>query len=125
MGVPEKKPEPAWKKLVPAWTTLFIIGGILFVLAAIATPKFAGARHRANTRACYANQKTIVGAIEMYNLDKKTKVTELSVALPALKSGGYLISVPDDPGEGRETSDHYKLTTTGNGISCRVHGSIQ
>ena len=48
---------------------LMIVISIIGVLAAIAIPNFRQAREKSNQRACYANQKTILGAIEMYNLD--------------------------------------------------------
>lgn len=122
-GVRPPKPGRQFKfTLIKFGIVICIIG----VMAAIATPKFSAARPRANSRACYANQKTIVGAIEMYNLDKKTKRTDLTADFyTALKSGGYLQSIPSDPGEGAPTSDHYKMTTSGNGIRCTVHGGIQ
>ena len=44
---------------------LLIVIAIIGVLAGIAVPNFRSAAERATTRACYANQKTIVGAIEM------------------------------------------------------------
>lgn len=104
---------------------LMIVIAIIGVLAAIAVPNFKAARERANTRACYANQKTVVGAVEMYNLDKNTKRSDLEQMWGALKSGGYLQSVPQDPGQGNGTSTHYKTTGGGNGITCGIHGSIQ
>jgi type II secretion system protein G len=105
---------------------LMIVIAIIGVLAAIAVPNFKAARERANTRACYANQKTIVGAMEMYNLDKNTRRALLDGPFfNDLKSGGYLQSVPQDPGFGPGSSDKYKETGSGNGISCVNHGSIQ
>jgi prepilin-type N-terminal cleavage/methylation domain-containing protein len=105
---------------------LVIVLVILGVLAAIAVPNFEAARVRANTRACYANQKTIVGAMEMYGLDTDPRRTVLDTAwFTALKSGGYLQSVPQDPGQGAGTSSHYRATSGGNGITCSVHGTIQ
>lgn len=103
-------------------TTMPVIG----VLAAIAVPNFKAARFRANFRACYANQRTLVGAVEMYNLDKNLKVTNLDAALlQELVKGGYLSKIPDDPGQGEGTADHYVLTTVGGGITCTVHGQVQ
>jgi prepilin-type N-terminal cleavage/methylation domain-containing protein len=104
---------------------LMIVIAIIGVLAAIAVPNFKAARERANTRACYANQKTVVGAVEMYNLDKNTKRSDLDAMWVALKSGGYLQSVPQDPGQGNNTSNHYKTTGGGNGIKCDIHQAIQ
>lgn len=106
---------------------LMIIVAITGVLAAFATPRSGcGNRDRNNPRACYANQKTIAGAVEMYNLDKHEQRTDLTPDfLAALKAGGYLQSVPQDPGEGEGTSDHYRTAPTGNGVTCTIHGSVR
>lgn len=168
----------------------------------IAVPNFKCARERANGRACFANQKTLAGAIEMFCLDKNVKLgrrifgapvrpkggtvtyrppqgvevsywrgpermfdyrakrqlepvddpwsgtqsaadlsgpgeswidssdTPRAVRVPAwllreLKDGGYLQSIPSDPGFGAGTEHNYWLTTSGNGIVCVNHGFIQ
>lgn len=103
---------------------LMIVIAIIGVLAAIAVPNFRAARQRANIRACYANQKTIAGAVEMYNLDFNANVTKID--FDALKSNGYLQSVPGDPGYGPPATSktNYTLTNTGNGITCTQHGAI-
>lgn len=96
------------------------------VVAAIAVPNFRAARQRANRRACFANQKTLAGATEMYNLDNNTDVKELTPKLlESLKSEGYLRSIPQDPGKGEGSSDHYYLLQGKKDvIACKVHGSI-
>ena len=43
---------------------LLVVGVVVSVLAAIAVPNFRSARERSNVRACFANQKTIAGAVE-------------------------------------------------------------
>ena len=146
---PDKgEPRPKRKRSVVVITSsvlaiFVIIGG----LAAIATPKFGGARTRANTRACYANQKTIAGALEMYNLDRNTRRTDLAGVAAALVSGGYLMHLPTDPGEGSDSFQNYSVEivdwpcrvhgedrkpdctecreSAGPQLRCRVHGSIQ
>jgi type II secretion system protein G len=81
---------------------LMIVIAIIGVLAAIAVPNFRRARERANQRACYANQKTIAGAVEMYNLDNGTCVRSLTPGVfDVLLEGGYLQSLPTDPEIGR------------------------
>lgn len=149
----------------------------------IFVPNFKASRERSNGRACFANQKTLIGAIEMFNLDKNVKVepallavrgqplaalsappagvevsywrgrsrwapeslaeligrsekqSEVSgppqaVPLPAwlfkeLKDGGYLQSIPQDPGFGPGSEHNYWLTSTGSGIACLNHGFIE
>jgi type II secretion system protein G len=102
---------------------LMIVIAIIGVLAAIAVPNFKRARERANTRACYANQKTIAGAVEMYNLDNNTIAGIDSGTCNQLVSAGYLQSMPSDPGGGAAFT--YAAISGGNGISCSTHGQIQ
>jgi competence protein ComGC len=103
------------------WEVIIFLN-LIGVLGWIAGVNFHRARDRANTRACYANQKTIAGAVEMYCLDKNTK-RELDVKLvQTMISGGYLRSIPSDPGQG---GMNYYTTTGGNGIACKFHGAIQ
>lgn len=80
-----------------------------------------------NHRACYANQKVIVGAIEMYELDHKTKVLALDDARwKSFVSGGYMQSLPRDPDTEPPTSETYSITVTSpNGVTCSRHGPIQ
>jgi len=105
---------------------LMIVIAIIGVLAAIAVPNFRAARERANIRACYANQKTIAGAVEMYNLDFNQNLT--SIPWNDLQANGYLQSVPGDPGYGppSNSSENYQLSQgSGDGIYCTKHGAIR
>lgn len=100
--------------------------GAAYAVIVVVIPQQRAPIGRANTRACYANQKTLAGAIEMYNLDKNTLREPVDAAfLEALKSGGYLQSPPEDPGEGPRTGSHYRSTRGGNRVTCDVHGQIQ
>lgn len=101
---------------------------IVGALAAVAIPNFRAARERDNNypRSCYAFQKTIVGAMEMYNLDKNTKRVHLDLGFfQALQSGGYLPTIPQDPGAGPGSESNFQSSPTGNGITCIQHGPIQ
>lgn len=97
---------------------------------AIATaylPELEVVRRRSHFRQCYANQKTLAGAIEMYALDKNVKNPALAPELyDQLKKEGYLQSAGfDDPGQGPDTRDHYQQVSGGNGIRCTVHGDVE
>ena len=103
--------------------SLILVILIIGFLAAISTPKFSAARGRANTRACYANQKTLNGAVEMYQESIHMPVTDLAAAMPALVKAGFVIGAMDDPGQGSNTSDHYRIEPK-LGVVCTVHGAI-
>ena len=80
--------------------------------------------YRANAYACWANQKTIAGALEMYNLDMNTSVSKLDGHMfNKLKEHKYLRTIPKDPGYGSDSSCHYKLSPDGD-IYCTHHGFI-
>ncbi len=102
---------------------LMIVISIIGVLAAIAIPNFRQARNKSNQRACYANQKTILGALEMYNLDTGENLTISTQAdLQTLATDKYLQGVPSDPGCKKNT-DAYQSDTVGN-VWCTFHGTI-
>jgi competence protein ComGC len=66
-------------------------------IAVMPTP-FSRGHQRANVRACYANLKTIAGAVEMYNLDFDAEVKEIDPEfLKTLQTEGYLQQVPKCP----------------------------
>ena len=54
------------------WVEIMIVVAIIGLLAAIAIPNFVKARARAQTNACIANLKQVMGAKETYFLEKKT-----------------------------------------------------
>lgn len=121
----EEAPKPRPKKKGPWWVLILLLLGIVGTFAAITTPKYAAARYRANTRACYANQKTIAGAIELYNLDHKTTLSDPRTAGAMLVQAGYLNAEMIDPGSSAPAFESYEPTPGGNGIRCSVHGPIQ
>ena len=94
--------------------------GIVGVLAAIAVPNFRAARDRAQQRACFAGQKVLSTAIEMYRADKGPP-GEVSLDpgfLATLQKGGYLKQLPrcpTDPG----TSYRWER----DGVACPLHGN--
>ena len=146
-GSPQNPPNPGQGdgngKKKQAWIIPCIVGcAIIFglsscagigIFAAIAVPNFRKARNRANQRACFANQKTLAGALEMYNLDNNVDDSELNEEmLKKLQNGGYLQRIPNDPGQGENTSHHYlKINYTGADgrptwrIFCTHHGFVR
>ncbi len=119
----EKLNSPAQKKT----SYLAIFGLLAFVfalLSVMAIPGFRPAPERARQRACYANQKILAGAIEMFNLDHKVEVKTInSELLQRLQEEGYLSEAIKDPGGGPESGNRYHLVK--DTLFCTHHGSIQ
>ena len=107
--------------LIPILFLIFI--SVAGILAAIAIPNFTKARSKAQQRACYANQKTIAGATEMYNLDYNTRIHDLSNEfMTKLVSDGYLRSIPQCPSD-KSGKQCYSMTPDGT-VICSQHGSV-
>lgn len=124
--LPPRQPRPRRIRWQISRAELLVLISILASLAAIAVPNFKAARERAGTRACYANQKTLVGAMEMYSMITCNKRVELDGSfLQELKAGGYLQTIPEHPGLGPGSWSCYRATNANNGITCTVCGSTQ
>lgn len=108
---------------------IFIILGIIGMLALIALPtRRYGSREPAREKACYANMRVILGAIEMYNMDHSemisTRLDDPTKANSILVQGKYLKSPITPP----ETECYYRIKgdITGNGlIVCDKHGTVE
>lgn len=104
---------------------IVIVVVIIGVLVGLAAPSYERYRKYSNTRACYANQKTISAALQNYNLDRNDKRNDLPDVMQVLQSAGYLRVVPADPGAGPGSSANYQSTSIGFSITCRSHGALQ
>jgi len=101
---------------------LMIVIAIIGILAAIAIPNFRKAREQAREKACYANMRVLLGAIEMYNMDHSNMLT--GVAISTLREGQYLKSNITPPESGCKYAESGSLTAEGK-ISCDVHGPVE
>lgn len=105
-------------RLIELMIVIIIIG----VLAAMAIPNFRKAREQARDKACYANQRVLLGAVEMYNMDKENSMTSLDI--DALLNGKYLKSRPYPPETRCQYLSSGNLAETGL-IYCQLHGPIE
>jgi len=69
---------------------------------------------------CYAQQSLIGMALNQYDSDHETRPANFS--LQDLVTAKLIPAVPDDPGQGANTSGNYVLDEFA-GVTCKVHGS--
>ncbi len=77
---------------------------------------------------CFSNQRVILGALEMYNMDNESGFVPGSAAIPAadmlkvLKDGKYLKSIPECGNRGKY---EFYIDKTGGFIPyCTYHGAM-
>ena len=94
-------------------------------IAAIAVPNFRKAREQSREKACYANMRVLLGAIEMYNMDNHSMITTFTEnEMSLLIDGKYLKSAVNRPTE----QCHYGCIgdVSQNGmIVCAEHGTVE
>ncbi len=110
------------KKKKGCWTLFYIYlcCGFLFIFLG-PDPKTSGGRLSSRFSACYSNIRIIQGAVEMYNMDSNTQMSELKV--DDLIDGHYIKEKPILP----EISCSYlgrDLEKDGN-VYCKFHGDIK
>jgi len=101
---------------------LMIVIAIIGILAAIAIPNFRKARQQARQKACFANQRVIMGAVEMYNMDSNAMMSTYDEA--KLIAGKYLKSSIVPAEKDCTLSEEGDLAKEGV-IKCSVHGTIE
>ena len=102
-----------------------IVISIIAIIMAIAQPAYKVYRENALTRACFKTQKTISSSLQNYNLDRNANRIDLPDVIPDLVAGGYLQSLPVDPGAGDNTYTNYTYTEEGFNVECAVHGILK
>lgn len=60
---------------------IVIICMIIGMLSAMSMPNFKTSRWQSRQKACYSNIRVIQGAVEMYNMDKSTMMSDLNLSL--------------------------------------------
>ena len=82
------------------------------------------ARRNDRLKSCYSNQRVILGAIEMYNMDSSIMIEELNNhTMQLLIDGKYLKEKPTTYDNHCEYSSKGNLTEDGE-IYCKYHGSF-
>ena len=101
------------------------LGGLFVILAlftAVAVPNYRRAKMVYPGTRCFANQRKLASALEMFHLDMNKKIQFLNEStFERLTEGGYLEESLEDPGMGKDSWKHYQLTSKGF-VFCTHHG---
>ena len=101
---------------------VMIVIAIIAVLAAIAVPSYRRVRERSQRKACYANLRSIAGALEWYCADKNTDYEiQTDDDFAPLIEGGYLSCTPQCPSKGK---GQYTAKGGQHQAVCAFHGTI-
>lgn len=98
---------------------LMVVVLIIGILVAVAIPVFNSASRSARQKTCYANIRTVEGAVEQYLAASpdNTVANDDWAALMAKIVPGYIRDVPKCPEGGTYTFDSANKTAT-----CSIHG---
>ena len=88
---------------------LMVVVLIIGILVAIAIPVFSAARTTAQTKACFGNQRTIEGAIQMYTAANAAYPPDGAVVDAGWAVPNYLRKAPYCPAD--DTRGPYSVTT--------------
>ena len=92
-------------------------------VAAIAIPNFRKARQQARHKACHANQRVMMGAIEMYNMDNNTMIDVITPEVMDLLVQGKYLKSPIVHAEHECCFGTVGDLTKGGQLICAIHGS--
>jgi prepilin-type N-terminal cleavage/methylation domain-containing protein len=115
---------------------LMVVVLIIGILVAICIPVFQGLLARAQVRSCFANQRSIVGAVATWRVDSSYSVSTLSGIVNMgnpLMNPLYLLRPPRCPSAPSAVSKDYptvaegaySLDSSGNVLPCGLHGAFQ
>jgi hypothetical protein len=115
------------------WGMMIARLGVLFVFVCgfliwMILPLFHRPRPQAREKACYANMRVILGAVEMYNMDHPTMLTYVNDELVTnpnyeLVGGQYLKGQICKPETGCSYYANGDLTGQGR-VCCLLHGAV-
>jgi type IV pilus assembly protein PilA len=98
---------------------LMVVVLIIGILVAIAVPIFNAAKGSAQTKTCFANQRTIEGAVQSFQASTGAMPSVGTVnASHALITGGYIKNAPTCPLGGQNYAIDASGTVTTASLTC-------
>ena len=103
------------------YVILLILSLSFFNFLLLVPPPVKHTHTDSREKSCFTNQRVIMGAIEMYNMDNEQMMT--SIDFSRLIEGKYLKEIPTKPTKDCEYFSEGDLSEDGY-ISCKKHGSV-
>ncbi|MBF0405848.1 MAG: VWA domain-containing protein [Candidatus Riflebacteria bacterium] len=100
-------------------------GAAGFFPAALLVPNFRKSREQARGKACYANMRVLLGAVEMYNMDNPVFITKIDEEAMKNLSCGYLKGPLNKPENKCGYYSAGDLTKPEGRIACALHGTVE
>lgn len=105
------------------------IGLVFLLLLLIGMANPGGGRRirpQAREKACYANMRVLLGAIEMYNMDHPVLLTTVDDGvIETLRRENYLKGELSKPETGCAYSSQGDLSTDDGRVTCAMHGTVE
>jgi competence protein ComGC len=128
IDLPQEDPDRIpWYRITPRFVVSLVVGGGFLLWLAI--PDFKPHRPQAREKACYANMRVILGAVEMYNMDHEAMISAVNDGM--IRSPGgllvkeqYLKSGISSPETGCSYGTTGDLTGSGS-VVCAMHGTVE
>lgn len=104
---------------------IFLVVGIFYIFVNARPIRSSHGGPLVREKACYANMRVLLGAVEMYNMDNDVMIKHMdNKAISLLVKGKYLRKDPQKPTSSCEYLDDGDLTNGGL-IRCREHGTVE
>jgi prepilin-type N-terminal cleavage/methylation domain-containing protein len=103
---------------------LMVVVLIIGILVAIAVPIFNAAKASAQTKTCFANERTVEGAYQSYMAGDNSAATDLATLKTALVPN-YVKTWPECPTAVAHAELYSSTYPVGNGsvtLTCSTHG---
>ncbi len=109
--------------IVPIILVSLVVAGVLFFKVVL--PRVQSTPDRVDPKIiCFVNQKTIEGALEMYEMDTNKELKKLTPEVwKELTEKGYIQRIPEHMKTKETTEELYKLKD--GKLYCTVHGRYE
>ncbi|HNW34244.1 MAG TPA: hypothetical protein PKM25_04880 [Candidatus Ozemobacteraceae bacterium] len=126
VALPDEKGSSCFSSLLKPVGVIGILLVLCFIIEEISHAwRWNSTRANAREKACYANMRVLLGAIEMYNMDNPVMISTIDETTEdRMVDGKYLKTKLSKPDAGCAYSSSGEILKDGK-ITCTVHGTVE